>query len=96
MEKIEIVSLSLEDFRNMLSEIVRENVNQFGNEPSDELITVNEAVERLKISKPTLHKYAELGILIRHKLGNRIYYRWSEILAAAKRIESRELNSGRA
>ena len=96
MEKIQIVSLSLEDFRSMLSDVVREHLNQVGNEPSDELLTVNEAAARLKISKPTLHKYAELGILIRHKIGERVYYRWSDILAAAKRIEPKDLKDGRA
>ena len=95
MEKIQIVSLSLDDFRNMLSDIVREHMNQVGKEPSDELLTVNEVAARLNISKPTLHKYAKLGILIRHKLGNRVYYRWNEILAAVKRIESNDFRSGR-
>ena len=42
MEKIQIVSLSLDDLRNMISDIVREHMNKVGKEPSDELLNVNE------------------------------------------------------
>ena len=88
MEKVQIVGLSIEEFRNMISDVVDKRMNQLEKESPEELLTRKEVTERLKISLPTLHKYSELGILTQHKIGERVYYRWSEVLAAAKRIES--------
>lgn len=88
MEKIQLLELSLDDFRNMLSEVVDEHMKQLDKDTPEQLLTRKDVAERLKISLPTLHKYTELGILTQHKIGERVYYRWSEVLTAAKRIES--------
>ena len=94
MERIQILSLSIDDFRDLLSDIVKEHLKQLDKDSPEELLTITAVSSRLKISKPTIHKYSDLGILIPHRLGNRIYYFWSEILAAAKKIEpNKSLNS---
>ena len=87
MEQIQILSLSLGDFRDLISDAVQEQLKQLDRDSPEELLTVNAVSSRLKMSKPTILKYSELGILIPHKIGKRKYYLWSEILAAAKRIE---------
>ena len=87
MEQIQLLQISLDDFRDLLSDIVRENLRQIEKDLPDLLLTRKEVASKLNISLPTLHKYSELGILTRHKIGERVYYRWSEILAAAKKIE---------
>jgi hypothetical protein len=87
MEQIQILQLNLDEFRALLSDVVKEHLKQLNKAPSEELLTINEVASRLKISKPSLHKYSDMGILTRHKIGERVYYRWSEILAAAKKIE---------
>lgn len=87
METIQLLSLSLDDLRELLSDIVQEQLTQIEKDTPEELLTINEVSSRLKISKPSIHKYSDMGILIRHKIGERVYYRWSEILAAAKKIE---------
>jgi hypothetical protein len=89
MEKLQLVEISLDEFRNMISDVVEEHMKQIDKESPEELLTRREVTERLKISLPTLHKYSELGILTQHKIGERVYYRWSEVLAAAKKIEPR-------
>ena len=96
MEKIQVFEISLDEFRNMISDVVDKHMKQFDKDSPEELLTRKEVTERLKISLPTLHKYSELGILTQHKIGERVYYRWSEILAAAKRIEPKNLKDGRA
>ncbi len=89
MTQIQLLQISLEDFRDMLSSVVYEHMKQFEKDTPEQLLTRKEVTERLKISLPTLHKYSELGILTQHKIGERVYYLWSEVLAAAKRIEPR-------
>jgi hypothetical protein len=75
---------------------VQEHLKQIEKKSPEELLTIKEVALRLKISIPTIHKYSDLGILSRHKLGNRVYYLWSEILVAAKKIESKSFKDGRA
>lgn len=87
MGKIQLFELSFDDFRHLLSEVVDEHMKQFDKDTPEQLLTRKDVTERLKISLPTLHKYTQLGILTQRKIGERVYYRWSEILAAAKKIE---------
>ncbi|SHJ66549.1 Helix-turn-helix domain-containing protein [Maribacter aquivivus] len=49
------------------------------NEPT-ELMTRQEVVEYFKISFPTLHQWTKHGILVSYRMGNRVYYKRSEIL----------------
>jgi len=94
MEQIQILQLSLDDFKSLLSDVVREHLNQLEKDSPEELLTINDVSSRLKISKPSIHKYSDMGILIRHKIGERVYFLWSEILEAAKKIEpTKSLNS---
>ena len=89
MNAIQVLELSLDDLRELLTEVVKEQMQTLDKDNPEQLLTRKEVTERLKISLPTLHKYSELGILTQHKIGERVYYRWSEVLAAAKRIEPR-------
>jgi len=84
---IQLLQIDKEDLKNIIAEAVREQLQGFEKDNPEQLLTRKEVTERLKISLPTLHKYSELGILTPNKIGERVYYRWSEILAAAKRIE---------
>lgn len=93
MEQIQILRLSLDEFKDLLSDVVQEHLNNLDQGSPEELLTINEVVSRLKISKPSLTKYSDLGILTRYKIGKRVYYRWDEILAAAKKIEPTNLKA---
>ena len=94
MEQIQILQLSLDDLRDLLSGVVNEHLKKHAIDSPEELLTVNEVSSRLKMSKPTILKYSSLGILIPYKIGERKYYLWSEVLAAAKKIEPKNsLNS---
>jgi hypothetical protein len=44
-----------------------------------ELMTRKEVVDYFKISFPTLHQWTNCGILCDYKIGNRVYYKRSEI-----------------
>lgn len=91
MEQIQLTQLSLDDLKNILDEVISEHLKDVKKEQPDQLFTRKELAERLSISLPTLHKYSQQGILISYKIGNRIYYRWSEVLKAAIQIESTQV-----
>ena len=90
MEQIQITQLSPETFRELVSEVIREQIEDFHKDPPDQLITREDLSRKLKISLPTISQYTKDGILKGRKIGNRIYYRWSEVLESAIIIESRK------
>ena len=47
---------------------------------SIEFLTSNEVMEWLKISRPTLHRWKEKGVLISYNIGGKILFKKSEIL----------------
>jgi excisionase family DNA binding protein len=48
----------------------------------DRLYTREEAANYFRISLPTLNNWSKSGILISYRLGNRVYYKQSEIESA--------------
>jgi hypothetical protein len=48
-------------------------------EPKDILMTVDETIEFLKCSKQALWNWRKSGILPSYRLGNRVYYKKSDI-----------------
>ncbi|MCF7561611.1 helix-turn-helix domain-containing protein [Sabulilitoribacter multivorans] len=46
-----------------------------------ELLTVDETLKRLKCSKQALWNWRKNGVLPSYRLGNRVYYKMSDILA---------------
>ncbi len=87
MEQINITQLSPESFRELLSEIIREQIHEFNSDPPDQLLTRAELSKRLKISLPTISQYTNDGILVSRKIGRRIYYKWSDVQKAAIVVE---------
>jgi excisionase family DNA binding protein len=47
-----------------------------------ELLTVREAAELLDICPQTVHDMARRGLLVKHRLGGRVYLKRSELLAS--------------
>ena len=83
-----IIDLRLDEFKTIIGDIIRNNLKDVLNkEGSKELLTRKETAKRLGISLSTLHDYTSKGILPAYRIGNRVYYRWEDILKAAKRVE---------
>jgi len=54
--------------------------NKEAPEPEDKLLTVTETSRLLKIDRTTLWKWTKQGKLKRYGMGNRVYYKKSEVL----------------
>ena len=89
MDKDRIIDLTIEEFKSLLESLLEKKIEKAlnTNERPQKLLTRRDVTKLLHISFSTLHKYTEEGILTAHKIGGRVYYRWDEILAAAKRVE---------
>tara|TARA_R110002049_G_scaffold306078_1_gene503948 strand:- start:7700 stop:7972 length:273 start_codon:yes stop_codon:yes gene_type:complete len=74
IEKLTLIQNELEN--------IKEN---FQPEKPDELMTRMEVKDYFKISYPTLHQWTNHRILISYRVGNRVYYRKSEIESKTSR-----------
>jgi len=83
-KEIRIYNLSPEEFKESIRSIVKELMPQQKKNseklPStDELLTVEETLKLLKCSKQALWNWRKNGILPSYRLGNRVYYKKSDI-----------------
>ncbi|WP_370226544.1 helix-turn-helix domain-containing protein [Mesoflavibacter sp.] len=83
-KEIRIYNLSPDEFKESIRSIVKELVpkqkNKLEKLPStEELLTVDETLKLLKCSKQALWNWRKNGILPSYRLGNRVYYKKSDI-----------------
>ena len=53
-----------------------------------ELLSPKEVTILLSISSSSLQRYTERGILIKHALGSKVYYYFSEVIAALVKLDT--------
>lgn len=61
-------------------------LKQVPKSPSEEILTRQEVADLLKISLSTIHNWCKKGKLKPHGIGNRVYFKRSEIEENLKRI----------
>lgn len=82
MRKIQIESVSADEFFHRLTAIVQANVqpSQFKEQQQPyEWLTRKETAQLFKISIRSLHNWNQHGLLKPYSIGNRIYYRSDEV-----------------
>jgi predicted DNA-binding transcriptional regulator AlpA len=83
--KQELVVISREDLEQILTDIIRKEIMQKTMPVEDEdLISFNEALRLLKISRPTLFKHMKNGIVPYRKVGRRLLFPKQTILKKIK------------
>ena len=64
---------------NGIKDQLRAFKSSLSNQTSDELLTRYEVAEMLKISIGTVHNWVNQGILKRYGIGNKVYFKKSEV-----------------
>ncbi len=72
---MEQINQQLKDLRNQIAEL-REN------QSSEEIISATGLMQWLEISRPTIHRWREKGIIKAYYLGKKIFFKRSEVLAS--------------
>jgi predicted DNA-binding transcriptional regulator AlpA len=83
-KEIRIYNLSPDEFKESIRSIVRELMpqqkkNSKNIQTTDDLLTDEETLKLLKCSKQALWNWRKNGILPSYRLGNRVYYKKSDI-----------------
>jgi hypothetical protein len=77
----ELAELISENVKAQLRELFLE-INGTPKEDEHEFLTRKETAALFKVSLVTIHDWSNSGILKPYKLGNRTYYKYSELLEA--------------
>ncbi|MBM1105162.1 helix-turn-helix domain-containing protein [Aurantibacter crassamenti] len=84
-KQIQLIQITVDQFAEQLSYHLNKREksifeNQIKTQPApEELLTVEETIKLLKCSKQALWNWRKNGILPSYRLGNRVYYKKSDI-----------------
>jgi len=85
MERIVLLSVSIEELKEIIGEVLEEKLKQFVPKvtpavtPQKEFLTAKEACVMLHISPTTLWHYTREGKLNSHRIGRRRLFRYEEL-----------------
>jgi len=91
MEQIQIISISPQELASLIAQEVGKKIdmlNRFNSanqidEPK-EIMTRKETADLFSISTVTVHDWVNTGIIKPYKVGNRTYFKRSELMEAMK------------
>jgi hypothetical protein len=95
IKNLNLVNVPLETLADTIREIVASelqkvmelNISSKTNDSTDEILTRDEVCRLLKISNTTLFNWNNNKILENHKIGHRVYYQKSDVLALLKPLK---------
>lgn len=92
MKQVQFISVTPEQIQESILNGVKVQIEQlkkdFQPKEPTEYLTRNEVKELLKIDLSTVHNWTKKGKLKAYGLGNRVYYKRSEVEAAIQPLES--------
>ena len=95
MTHIQVYQLSLEDLSTMIRQSVASELQKVSNfisttpkDDSDKILTREEVCKLLKVSTTTLFNWNNDKILENHKVGRRVYYKKSDVLAVLNPLKA--------
>lgn len=90
MNTLVLNSVDLKDLENLFEKILDDRLQKLEpNSKSDTvLLTRAETAKFLRISLPTLNEWTKEGIVIGHRIGNRVLYKKLELENALTQIKS--------
>ena len=90
MDNIILSPIQLDTLLQSLRSIIKEEIQaEQLNDLKEKLLSPAEACKifQPKISKPTLSSWTDKGLITEYRLGGRIFYRYSELIEAAKTLK---------
>lgn len=98
MERILLQGLGLNDFKNLIGEILEQKLSihqtQKHQTSDNSYLSRKEVTSLLKISLTTLNDWSKRGIIQSYRIGNRILYKKSEIEQAITQVKNLKYKRG--
>jgi excisionase family DNA binding protein len=84
-EKQIFTNISEDSFKELIREVVRDEITRLNNAEVENLIKAKEACAYLKVSKVTIYKWLKQGKITGYYLGTRLFFKMSELEQALKK-----------
>ena len=95
MESIQFIQTTPEEIKKDIlkgvSELIESLKKDFTPKEPIELLTREETAELLKVNLTTIWNYTNQGRLIAYKIGNRVYYKRSEVMDALIQLKTKSV-----
>ncbi|MBI5541442.1 MAG: helix-turn-helix domain-containing protein [Bacteroidia bacterium] len=98
MKNVILREITLQEFQDMISESVKLQLQVIVPllQQNVYYLSSKEVAAELKVSKPTVLKWAKMGILIKHRIGSRVFFERTQVMKAVKAVNTikykREIN----
>jgi excisionase family DNA binding protein len=88
MKEVIQIEITILEFKNMITELIREEINNLKRVESteNEFLTRKQAAQFLSISLPTLHSYTRNGLIPAKRIGTRVLYSETDLQNALQDI----------
>jgi excisionase family DNA binding protein len=91
MEQVISIRISIEELKKLVKDALKESLTEYftgtKRDASNEYLTRNQVATLLKVTLPTLNRWAKTGVLKCHRVGRRVFYKMSDIELSLKKIE---------
>lgn len=96
MAKITLAQFELSDIKKVVEEVLQKQLKGFSTPKKTELklLTRKDTAKLLCISLPTLHEWTKTGVVIAHRIGNRVLYKQDEVHQALNQIQTSKMKGG--
>lgn len=87
MNQILFTNLSAQDLTELISQAVKDSIggelnSQPEQKPEEELLSIEDISKIFRVSKVTIHKWKQKGLIPFYKMNRRVYFKRSEVVDA--------------
>ena len=91
-KEMQMIGMSFDDLKNLVGQVIKTELEAVKKhlqpKQPNEYLTRKEVSKMLKIDLSSVHNWSKRGILIPHQIGNRVYFKMSEVENAIVQLKS--------
>ena len=91
-KELQLISISFDDLKDLFGQVIKTELEAVKKhlqpKQPNEYLTRKEVSEMLKIDLSSVHNWSKRGILKPHQIGNRVYFKMSEVENAIIQLKS--------
>jgi len=91
-KEMQMIGMSFDDLKNLVGQVIKTELEAVKKhlqpKQPNEYLTRKEVSKMLKIDLSSVHNWSKRGILKPHQIGNRVYFKMSEVENAIVQLKS--------
>jgi predicted DNA-binding transcriptional regulator AlpA len=89
MDKVTLISITVDELKELIREAVREELSAREQKPDEKMLSINEVCKMFhpSVTRATVHNWSKRGLLKKYYIGRSVRFKYSEIMEAAKHLK---------